>query len=107
MAGMIIDIFLYRKSLWKIFQDESLSSTPERKAVNSLIKKLFIFPLIIGFCTATAQALDFDKEIFKQEIVSLSLREDLKKQGKLEKGVEKIKKKQDLQVVLIPKVTRN
>ncbi len=67
----------------------------------------FAILTLTTICSFFSWALDFDKEITKQEVTSMKLQQDLLGKSKNLKGDDKDLKKQDLQVVLIPKSQPN
>ena len=74
------------------------------KNLNTIKNMILILTLVFSF---SSQALDFEKEIAKQEVTVVQLQQDLLDKDKDLKPSKKDSKKQDLQVVLIPKTRRN
>lgn len=72
--------------------------------LNTIKNMILILTLVFGF---PSQALDFEKEIAKQEVTAVELQQDLLDKDKGLKPSRKDAKKQDLQVVLVPKTRRN
>lgn len=66
-----------------------------------------IILVLIAVGSFSSQALDFEKEISKREVISVKLRQDLQGKRNEVRGADKGSKKQDLRVVLIPKSQSN
>lgn len=87
---------------------KNLNTGSERTITVKSKGKLKLMVLVsFLICSIQVQALDFEKEIAEQEIVAQSLQQDLSDKNKSLKITEEDPKKQDFQVVLVPKVRRN